>query len=565
MDVVDEAGLDPRSDDDGIFEDAREDDNVSNVSSVSGDSEHAPDDPLDTYASRAAFGLPVYDGERLYTDLERDNFHPDNVTPNRPCTAFFRPSTYLEAKDVFDALERDGFPPASIRCLQRRPSGEIFVTFRTPEMRNDFLRRSSFIVRRGRYATNTDDSTVLYLTVYDAPCEMPDSVIIARLLNYCSVVGQRRGRHHSQPTVFNGLRHYRVQLKKDGVSVPSFLRFGKFLLRFSHSGQTQTCRKCNRSGHLAAACDNTLCFNCDQLGHVARECPNPMLCCLCKSSSHLARACPAAWNNTVVRSNSAVADPTSSGEQDHPRVEVSQSQSASASADQNSQPQSASASADQNSQPPSNISTPSTAPSVSRLNDPPGSAATPPSDRSGCLDSQGLIKPTSATNVNETPSSGSSPDNPSGPSDSGDSPEDSRDFSLTLAPFLSRVIEASESLFPSGSSSSSASSPTSESSSSSAPPSGSRAAPSSSAIPRPQRGSSFRRKPASVVVSDAAAPRRPTKPTPVRTGRSSQKPSVSTAQSDESAEPMDSSENRKRKGVKATSDGADRYGKQAPT
>lgn len=92
--------------------------------------------------------------------------------------------------------------------------------------------------------------------------------------------------------VFNGNGHFRVHVH---AAIPSYLWFGKFLIRPSHNGQQQTCRKCNRFGHFANECPNTICFNCEELGHVAETCPNAKLCCICKEPSHRAWFCHFSW------------------------------------------------------------------------------------------------------------------------------------------------------------------------------------------------------------------------------------------------------------------------------
>ena len=83
-------------------------------------------------------------------------------------------------------------------------------------------------------------------------------------------------------------------------------------MRLSHDGQVPTCRRCNRRGHQASGCRNTVCFNCDGLGHTARDCVKPMYCCICKSGQHLARSCPFLWYRPV----SPRASPTVDLEQD---------------------------------------------------------------------------------------------------------------------------------------------------------------------------------------------------------------------------------------------------------
>ena len=108
-------------------------------------------------------------------------------------------------------------------------------------------------------------------------------------LPYCKVVWHCQGTYKNQDGVLNGLRHFHVRIQ---FAVPSYLRFGKFLLRLYHDGQAPTCRHCNCSGHKAADFHKSVCFNCDGLGHMAREHIRLMYCCICKSGQHLARTCP---------------------------------------------------------------------------------------------------------------------------------------------------------------------------------------------------------------------------------------------------------------------------------
>ena len=130
-----------------------------------------------TYAQRAAHGQrdTSTDAPRRFSDFERQHFIPENITPDRPCTAFCKAENYLTANKVFDALAKENFPATSIRCLQRRPTGEILVTFCMPARRNSFLKHSSFIVRNTRVLPNDHDSPLKFLTVYDAPYELSDA------------------------------------------------------------------------------------------------------------------------------------------------------------------------------------------------------------------------------------------------------------------------------------------------------------------------------------------------------------------------------------------------------
>ena len=78
--------------------------------------------------------------------------------------------------------------------------------------------------------------------------------------------------------------------------IPSFLRFGRFLLRVYYDDQPKACRICNPLDHLGRDCDNVVCFNCHGIGYESRECPENMRCCICREEDHMAIACPHSWS-----------------------------------------------------------------------------------------------------------------------------------------------------------------------------------------------------------------------------------------------------------------------------
>ena len=140
-------------------------------------------------------------------------------------------------------------------------------------------------------AINNEDMPLTFLTVYDAPHELPDEALTLRLSKYCKVISSRSGKY-SKSHPYNGLRHFRMRINEP---LPSYLRFGKFLVRLTHDGQQHTCRRCNCAGHFANECKNVVCFNCEELGHESRDCESAPRCCICKSTEHLARRCSLSW------------------------------------------------------------------------------------------------------------------------------------------------------------------------------------------------------------------------------------------------------------------------------
>ena len=228
---------------------------------------------------------------RVVTGLERAHFGVDNITPGRPCTAYFTAGYFIDSKSVFDKLQEVGIPREAVVCMQRRPGHDMLVTFINEEIKNKFVSSVAFRYRSQSSAINAVDSPLTYLNIYDAPHELSDEALTLRLEKYCSVSSTRRGMF-SNTHVYNGIRHYRVRVKEP---IPSYLRFGKFLVRLSHDGQQHTCRRCNRGGHFANECQDVVCFNCDELGHEASDCEEDPRCCICKSTEHLARTCPYSW------------------------------------------------------------------------------------------------------------------------------------------------------------------------------------------------------------------------------------------------------------------------------
>jgi len=241
----------------------------------------------------------------------------ENALPNRPLTAFFTPQVRLPASDVFTALREANVDSSDVSCLQRTSNGQVVLTFRRAECKEQFLRKSVLKVGNTPYALQDVDRPLTYLQVYDAPHELPDPAIIQRLSQFCDVIHHRRG-HFTQPGwehVHDGVRHYRVRIKRP---VPSFLRFDRYYVQFRYVGQPRTCRLCGQTNHLASACHTITCFNCEKSGHLASDCPCPVYCNICKSPTHRARTCPFSWSRLVdFPASTSVSTPSNTEHSEH--------------------------------------------------------------------------------------------------------------------------------------------------------------------------------------------------------------------------------------------------------
>ena len=62
------------------------------------------------------------------TEFEREHFHPLNVTPERPCMAYFNVGdNAIATKEIFEALRKDDIPVQALCCLQRQPNGSVLI------------------------------------------------------------------------------------------------------------------------------------------------------------------------------------------------------------------------------------------------------------------------------------------------------------------------------------------------------------------------------------------------------------------------------------------------------
>ena len=86
------------------------------------------------------------------------------------------------------------------------------ITFYTEAVRDKFVGLSSFVIGQRPHVPHPSRRPVTFVTVYDAPNELPPSALHARLSKYSKVFSQRLGKLQEFHGVLNGLRHLRMDI-----------------------------------------------------------------------------------------------------------------------------------------------------------------------------------------------------------------------------------------------------------------------------------------------------------------------------------------------------------------
>ena len=104
----------------------------------------------------------------------------------------FTPRDFTPAHAIFKALDCLDMPLDAVKCLQRRQNGEVLITFKTEKLKETFVRQSTLTVDNETFAIQDVDKPLVYVTIFDAPHEMSDLILIEHISEYCEVISSRR-------------------------------------------------------------------------------------------------------------------------------------------------------------------------------------------------------------------------------------------------------------------------------------------------------------------------------------------------------------------------------------
>ena len=200
----------------------------------------------------------------------------------------FTVDTVVSTQDILFGFDAAGIDIDSVVSVQRRASNNTWVvSFKSPEAENTALGINSVSIAGCSVFLGDCENCLQVVKIYEAPQEMPDTVIIGRLSRYGKVFSFRRDK--VADCIHNGIRTARMRVNK---VIPSSLYIAGELLRIWYPTQPKMCRRCCAEDHLVKDCRSVRCFNCETPGHMSHDCPSPPRCSICLDEDHAAILCP---------------------------------------------------------------------------------------------------------------------------------------------------------------------------------------------------------------------------------------------------------------------------------
>ena len=164
----------------------------------------------------------------------------------------------MSSSDIVEAIAKAGVEAKHIHSIQYRGSSRSWcVSFSDQLSKEHILEKGVIHFGSVPVFIGDADFRVVIVKIYEAPPELPDTVLIGRLSHYGRVLSFRRDRGLATG-ILNGVRTAHMCLARE---IPSAIRITGEPMFISYPGQPKTCRKCGDTGHLAQGCKNPRCYN----------------------------------------------------------------------------------------------------------------------------------------------------------------------------------------------------------------------------------------------------------------------------------------------------------------
>ena len=195
----------------------------------------------------------------------------------------------ITGEHIMDGLEHAGFDVEKVVSIQRRISTRSWVvTFSEQREKDRVISKGRLKIKDTIVFLGDADSRTDIVKIFEAPDEMPDTVVIGRLSCFGKILSFRRDVAPATG-VRNGVRTARMRISRD---IPCIVNVAGEKLSIKYSSQPKSCRRCGGFGHFQGNCKDPRCYNCDTPGHRAMDCEESVLCGVCLRSTHPLSECP---------------------------------------------------------------------------------------------------------------------------------------------------------------------------------------------------------------------------------------------------------------------------------
>lgn len=203
-------------------------------------------------------------------------------------SVYFSVDTVVTSQAVLEAFDAAQIEIDFITSIQWKASNRTWVvSFDNQLAKETALEVASVEIAGSTVFLGDCENRLVLVKIYEAPAELPDTVVIGRLSHYGRVLSFRRDK--IAQFIESGVRTARMSISRH---IPSILNIAGEYVRVWYPNQPNTCRNCGADDHLVKDCNSVRCFNCEKPGHRTEKCGEEPKCTVCKSEEHRLAECP---------------------------------------------------------------------------------------------------------------------------------------------------------------------------------------------------------------------------------------------------------------------------------
>ena len=194
----------------------------------------------------------------------------------------------ITGEDILNGFEDAGFDVTKIVSIQHKISNRSLNRFSEQAEKDRVIAKGHCTIKGTVVFLGDADTHTEIVKIFEAPDEMPDTVVIGHLSWFGRVLSFRRDVAPAMG-VRNGVRTARMRVSRD---IPCSVLVAGEALSIKDASQPRLCRRCGGAGHFANDWKLPRCYNCDLSGHRAMECEESVLSGVCFRSTHPLSECP---------------------------------------------------------------------------------------------------------------------------------------------------------------------------------------------------------------------------------------------------------------------------------